>query len=237
MHADPAPAWALAHYSLGLEDGRLASGPGLLEQERTRELLQRYLPSAPARVADIGSGPGPYSLWLAERGYTVAARDLVPLHVEQLRRAATLRGLAVEAEVGDARSLDLPDRDFDAVLLFGPLYHLQDREGRVRALREAGRILVPGGVVLAVAISRWAVIMDGVLRLRLGEGDPGFATVLDTVVETGRLDPLDEGGFSGYVHRPAELQAEAAEAGLRESALLSIEGPGAYLVDVAERRG
>jgi hypothetical protein len=49
------------------------------------------------------------------------------------------------------------------------------------------------------------------------------------------LDSLAEGGFSGYVHRPAELRAEAAEAGLRETALLSIEGPGAYLVDVDER--
>jgi len=225
----------LAHYGRGLEAGRLASGPGLLEQERTRELLRRYLPPAPARVADIGSGPGAYSLWLAERGYSVVARDLLPLHVEQLRSAATRRGLVVDAAVGDARRLDLPDQAFDAVLLFGPLYHLQDRDGRVRGLREASRIVVPGGVVLAVAISRWAVLMDGMLRLRLGEGDPGFGPLVDTVVETGRLSPMVEGGFSGYVHRPVELQAEAAEAGLRETALVSIEGPGAYLVDVDER--
>jgi SAM-dependent methyltransferase len=233
--ADPAPALALAYYSQGLEDARLATGPGLLEQERTRELLRRYLPPAPARVADIGAGPGAYSLWLAERGYTVVARDLVPLHVEQLHRAAARRGLAIEADVGDARRLDLPDGDFDAVLMFGPLYHLQDRGGRVQALREAGRVVVPGGLVLAVAISRWAVIMDGVLRLRVGEGDPRFGPLIDNVVDTGRLDPLVEGGFSGYVHRPAELQAEAAEAGLRATALVSIEGPAAYLVDVAER--
>jgi SAM-dependent methyltransferase len=233
--ADPAPALALAYYSQGLEDTRLATGPGLLEQERTRELLRRYLPPAPARIADIGAGPGAYSLWLAERGYTVVARDLVPLHVEQLREAAGRQRLAVEADVGDARRLDLPDRVFDAVLVFGPLYHLQDRGGRVQALREARRIVVPGGLVLAVAISRWAVIMDGVLRLRVGEGDARFGPLIDTVVETGRLEPLFEGGFSGYVHRPAELQAEAAEAGLRETALVSIEGPGAYLVDVAER--
>ena len=235
MAPDPALAWALAHYGRGTEDGRLASGPGLLEQARTQELLRRYLPAAPARVADIGAGPGAYSLWLAERGYVVVARDLVPLHVEQLRRAATRRRVVVDAEVGDARDLDLPDGAADAVLLFGPLYHLQNREGRVQALREASRIVVPGGVVLAVAISRWAAIMDGVLRLRLGEGDPSFGALIDDLVETGRLNPLVEGGFSGYLHRPAELPAEAAEAGLRHVALVSIEGPGAYLVDVAER--
>ena len=235
MPADPAPAWALAHYSQGQEDERLASGPGLLEQQRTRELLGRYLPEPPARVADIGAGPGAYSLWLAERGYRVVARDLVPLHVEQLRAAADERGLSVDSGVADARRLDLPDQTFAAVLLFGPLYHLQDRDGRLQALREAARVVVPGGIVLAVAISRWAAIMDGVLRLRLGEGDPRFAAVVDKVVETGRLDPLEDGGFSGYLHRPAELQAEVADVGLRERALVSIEGPAAYLVDVAER--
>src|ERR671912_764930 len=137
MDRDAGPAWATAHYGRGSEESRLGAGPGLLEQERTRELLRRYLPPEPARVADIGAGPGAYSLWLAERGYEVVARDLVPLHVEQLRTAATERGLVVDAQPGDARRLDLPDRTVDAVLLFGPLYHLQDREGRVRALREA----------------------------------------------------------------------------------------------------
>ena len=235
MYADPAPDWAVAYYGRGLEEVRLTSGPGLLERERTLELLRRYLPAAPARVADIGAGPGPYSLWLAEQGYTVTARDLMPLHVKQLRSAARRRGLVVDAEVGDARGLDLPDQAFDAVLLFGPLYHLLDREGRLQTLREAARIVAPGGVVLAVAISRWAAIMDGVLRLRLGEGDPGFGTLLDTLVATGRMEPLAEGAFAGFVHRPDELRAEAAEAGLRELALLSIEGPAAYLVDVEER--
>ena len=235
MTIDPAPGWAVAHYGAGQEESRLAAGPGLLEKQRTYELLQRYLPAPPARVADIGSGPGAYSLWLAERGYTVVARDLTPLHVEQLRAATARRGLTIAADVGDARALDLPDRAFDAALLFGPLYHLQDQEGRLQALRETARIVVPGGVVLMVAISRWAVIMDGMLRLRLGENDPRFAAVVDTVVQTGRLDPLQPGGFGAYVHRPAELQAEVAEAGLEETALVSIEGPGAYLVNVDER--
>lgn len=235
MTDDPAPAWAVAHYIGGIEETRLSSGPGLLEQQRTRELLQRFLPPPPARVADIGAGPGAYSLWLAELGYEVVARDLVPLHVEQLRTSAQRRGLRIEAATADARRLDLPDAGFDAVLEFGPLYHLQKRQGRLQALREAARIVVPGGLVLVVAISRWAVLLDGVLRLRMGEGDPSFAAVIDAVVETGRLDPLAPGGFSGFVHRPDELRTEVAEAGLREFALVSVEGPGAYLLDLEQR--
>jgi SAM-dependent methyltransferase len=235
VETDPAPAWALEHYAKGLEEGRLQSGPGLLEQQRTRDLLRRFLPPPPARVADIGAGPGAYSLWLAELGYQVAACDLVPLHVEQLQARARQRGLRIEATAGDARRLDLPDASFDAVLEFGPLYHLQDREGRLQALREAARIVVPGGLVVVVAISRWAVLLDGVLRLRIGEGDPSFGAVIDAVVQTGRLDPLAPGEFSGFVHRPHELRAEVAEAGLAETALVSVEGAGAYLLDLEER--
>jgi SAM-dependent methyltransferase len=235
VEVDPAPAWAVAHYSEGIEETRLSSGPGLLEQERTRELLRRYLPPPPARVADIGAGPGAYSLWLAESGYEVVARDLVPLHVDQLRASALQRGLRIQVATGDARRLDLPDAGFDAVLEFGPLYHLQERQSRLQALREAARIVVPGGLVMVVAISRWAVLMDGLLRLRIGEGDPSFAPVVDAVVGTGRLDPLAPGEFSGFVHRPEELRAEVAEAGLRETALVSVEGPGAYLLDLEER--
>lgn len=62
--------------------------------ERTLELLERWLPPAPARVLDIGGGPGRYVAWLAERGYTVQLLDPVPKHVRQARS----RG--VEASVG-----------------------------------------------------------------------------------------------------------------------------------------
>ena len=55
-------------------------------------------------------------------------RNPVPLHVDQL----TAVGQAgVEAGLGDARALDLPDDSVDAVLLFGPLYHLVDRADRL----------------------------------------------------------------------------------------------------------
>jgi hypothetical protein len=105
----------------------------------------------------------------------------------------------------------------------------------LQALREAARIVVPGGLVMVVVISRWAVVLDGMLRLRMGEGDPSFAAVIDAVVETGRLDPMTPRGFGGFVHRPDELRAEVAAAGLREIALVSVEGAGAYLVDMEER--
>ena len=130
-----------AYYAQGIERDRLASGAGALELIRTQTVLERVLPAPPATVADIGGGPGRYAVWLAERGYHVHLVDPVPLHVEQAREAALARPGATlaSAEVGDARSLSIPDTSVDAVLLLGPLYHLTERADRVRALTEARR--------------------------------------------------------------------------------------------------
>ena len=74
------------YYELGKEADRLSSsGAGRLEFERTQEIVLRHLPRPPATVADIGGGPGRYTLWLAGLGYRVVHRDIVPLHVDQVR--------------------------------------------------------------------------------------------------------------------------------------------------------
>jgi hypothetical protein len=46
----------------------------------------------------------------------------MPVHVEQLRSAARVEELLIEAEVGDARELRVADASVDVVLVFGPLY-------------------------------------------------------------------------------------------------------------------
>ncbi len=81
--------------------------------------------------------------------------DPVPLHVEQAGAASARaeRPLATVLQ-GDARALPHDDASADAVLLLGPLYHLVERDDRLTALREARRVLRPGGVVVAAAISR-----------------------------------------------------------------------------------
>jgi SAM-dependent methyltransferase len=155
---DPADAAMHAYYTLGGEQDHLSEGDGVVEFERTREILLRHLPDPPAVVADIGGGPGRYALWLAGRGHRVEHRDLVPLHVDQLRAAAGLP--QVRTAVGDARELDLADASVDAGLLLGPLYHLRRRRDRVRTLIEAGRVVRPGGPVFVAAISRWSPSRD-----------------------------------------------------------------------------
>src|SRR5262245_36248641 len=78
----------VAHYNEGREQDRLASGVGQLEYARTQELLQRFLPPAPATIYDVGGGAGVYAFWLAGLGYTVHLVDAMPLHIQQAEERA-----------------------------------------------------------------------------------------------------------------------------------------------------
>lgn len=223
-----------AHYARGAEDNRLTSGVGLLEFERTKELLLRHLPPPPATVADIGGGPGAYALWLASLGYQVEHRDIVELHVEQLR-ARLGTGSLVSAAVGDARRLDLADASVDAALFLGPLYHLVIYEERIQALTELCRVLRPGGMAFVAAISRWAARLDGVLLHRIYERSPHVLDEIDGVERTGVLPLLAPGDFVGYLHRPQQLHDELETAGFEVLSVVGIEGPAAMLEDLDER--
>src|SRR5690349_13998250 len=112
------------HYGTGIEQNRLTTW-GRLEAERTRELLDRFLPKPPAVVLDVGGAEGAYALPLAAAGYEVHLIDAVERHVAAARAAsATAPAPLASASRGDARALPHADGSADAVLLLGPLYHL-----------------------------------------------------------------------------------------------------------------
>jgi SAM-dependent methyltransferase len=226
----------IAHYTLGIERERLDSPHGTIEFERTQDILGRYLPPPPAVIADIGGGPGRYAVWLAARGYRVYHRDLVDLHVQQLLdELARHPGLAIDTAIGDARQLDLPDVSMDAVLLFGPLYHLPRRRDRLQVLLEAKRIVRPEGLIFAAAISRWAARLDAIIAQKLYERMPETLDEVVDIERTGWMKPLFPGSFTGYSHRPRQLSAEARDAGLHVLRIVGIESVAFLLTDLAER--
>ncbi len=212
-----------------------SSGHGALEFERTKEIVLRHLPPAPAVVADIGGGPGRFALWLAELGYEVLHREIVPSFVDEVNRAAQDKGLAVESAVGDARWLDLDDESVDAVLLLGPLYYLPSEEDRLAVLREARRVVRPGGPVYGAGISRWASRMDGMLRERMYERGPQMLELIAAVEQTGVLPSAAAGGYTAFTHLPRQLATELEAAELEVTDLVSVEGAAFLVDDLSER--
>jgi SAM-dependent methyltransferase len=218
-----------AYYETGIERDRLEHSYSRIEFERTKEILGRYFPPSPARVLDVGGGPGAYAEWLADQGHDVRLVDATPLHVEQALERAQGRFAAVE---GDARSLDEPDDGYDVVLLLGPLYHLIERADRLAALREAHRVLRPGGVVASAAISRFASLLDGLLRQWLG--DPEYRAIVERDLVDGRHRSDGEYFTTAFFHHPDELVNEVENAGFEIDGLFGVEGPGWLLIDRSE---
>jgi len=220
-----------SHYGTGYERSRLfPGGSPSLEFVRSMELLDRLLPAPPARLLDVGGGPGTYAAPLARRGYRVQLVDPVRLHVAQARQAASGDpAAAFTAVIGDARELPAPDRSQDAVMLFGPLYHLTGAADRRQALREAWRVLRPGGRLLAMAISRFASLLDGLYQGWLD--DPQFRPIVDRDLADGQHrnpDPVGRPEFftTAYFHTPGGLTGEIEGAGFTGVVGYGVEGPG-----------
>ncbi len=231
------------YYDRGDERNRLTAGGDSLELVRTKELLERFLPAPPADVLDVGGGAGVYAAWLARMGYRVHLVDPMPLHVEQAMAAAAAQPAHPFAvTLGDARRLAVDAANVDAVLLLGPLYHLTERADRITALREAYRVLRPGGVALTVGISRMASLLDVLRQGFLPR--PEVLAIIEQDVRSGqhRNPERDAGWFTtAYFQTPDELGGEVSAASFAVEPVIGIEGPGGYVGtgwgDPAQRDG
>lgn len=208
------------------EDGRLERGLGVVEGARTKELLKRFLPSGRLCVCDIGGGTGYYADWLASQGHQVSMLELAPAAVKVAKARQTV---PYEALAGDARQLPWEKASFDAALLMGPLYHLQEKRDRLQALAEAFRVLRPGGVVFAAGISKfssatWALSVYGTANDFID--DPIYMAMLREELTTGvhRKPETYNCLCDAYFHTPESFRQELGEAGFQVETLLAVEG-------------
>jgi SAM-dependent methyltransferase len=222
------PAELTEYYAaLGETDRLSRTSIGRLEYLRTRELLDRVLPDT-GTVLDVGGGTGVHAAWIASQHRPVHVIDPIPAHV-----SAAAAHPWVTAAAGDARRLSWPDSSAAAVLLLGPLYHLADRPDRVQALREAVRVVRPGGVVAAAAIARHASLFDFAAR---GLLTAERLTRIQGTLRSGRHDPT-LGFTDAWFHCIDDLGPELVEAGLGEVTVAGIEGPAYLILKAAEAAG
>ena len=229
------PSEIIQHYEEDYDEAaRLFSGGwGQVELLRTQELIRRFIPEAPATIIDVGGGPGVYAAWLTDLGYDVHLVDPVERHIERaVERSADI----AVAKVGDARSLDYPDDSFDMALLLGPLYHLIERDDRLRALEEARRVTKTGSPVGVAAITPVASAID---NLHSGTiDDPECRATAERDIDDGvHLNTTEDPRYftTAFFHRAEELEREFSDAGLTGVELFAVEGIAWAAPDLDER--
>lgn len=209
------------YYSQFDEWGRLDREP--IEFQVNWFYIKKYLPKI-GGIIDIGAGPGKYSIELAKVGYDVTLVDLTPILVEQAKKKVeelAINGKFKDFIVADARELNMVASDqFDASLMLGPMYHLQDEGDRVKAIKELNRVTKKGGIIFVAFMPRIRHIFTSLLSPEKWKPNDSMDAIND-FSKTGCFNHLDEGRFTGaYYFNIDEIKPFMEENGFETLELL-----------------
>jgi SAM-dependent methyltransferase len=194
-----------------------------LEFDLTWRYLDQYLPPQ-GTILEVGSATGKYTLELARRGYAITAVDMSKGLLEKCRENIVREGLEKQVQfvLSDARNLgEIPDNEFDAVLLMGPLYHLIIEADRKMALKESFDRLRAGGIFFSSFISRFGLMSDLLRNVPAWIEDQADVW---SVLKYGRDDEdHPRGGFRGYFAQPGEITPLHEEIGFDTLVMAGVE--------------
>jgi ubiquinone/menaquinone biosynthesis C-methylase UbiE len=178
--------------------------------EPNQAFVERLLElGAHGEMLDVGTGPGHIPLLVCARisDGTVLGVDLARsmLALAERRRLASPHADRVRYELADAKKLPFADQSFDTVFSNTLLHHLPEP---VHFLREAARVLRPGGALLIRDLFR----PDSTERARelVARYAPGANETQQRLFYDSFCAALT----------PLELRAAATEAGLRRAAIV-----------------
>lgn len=231
----------LAGYNAGIERNRLRTGIGLLEFERTKEILLEKLPKPPAIIYDIGGAYGEYSWWLSSLGYEVHLFDLSETNIEMSHELAKeFPGISLRsATVCDARSIPRPNKSADAILLMGPLYSITEYEERILAIRESHRLLKDNGVLFSATLTPYSVLIPRIVTYHSSDAkksveldDPKVISMINRALTDGcYINPerrIANGLGSSHLHTAKALREELSCGGFETESIHGVMG-GAWL--------
>jgi SAM-dependent methyltransferase len=168
--------------------------PGFPESFFDR-LLQSGWIAAGQRVLDLGTGTGSLALGFAARGLEVTGLDISLELLGVARQLAVDRGLSARFIEGRAEVTGQDDASFDLVSA-GQSWWWFDADA---AIREARRILAPGGRLLICNFSY--LPMPGNVASRTEDvilkHNPGWPKAGWRGVHPEQVQALDQGGFQG----------------------------------------
>lgn len=190
------------YYGKFCEEKRLLSRHGQVEFETTMKYIHEYLKEYNnPKILEVGAGTGRYSCSLANEGYDVTAIELVKNNLGILKAKKT----SVKAYQGNAIDLSrFNDNSFEMVLLLGPMYHLIEKEDKIKALNEAKRVTKKGGkIIIAYCMNNYSILTYGFKEnhilecLKNGQIDENYKTIskeenLYSYVDLSDIDELNK---------------------------------------------
>lgn len=194
----------LDYYSQFDEWGRLEREP--LEFTVNWHYMKQFLPHA-GKVLDNGAGPGKYTMELARHNYEVTLTDLTPQLVGIAKDKANELGLADRIAGFHVRNAvhlhGLPDDGYDAALMMGPLYHLQQERDREAAVTELRRVTKQGGVVFVAFQTRMRMLLTSLASPQQWKPNDTLDAI-ERFMEDGVFDHQDPGRFTGAYYCEVE---------------------------------
>ena len=162
------------------EEGRLLSRHGSVEFLTTMHYIEKYLKPGD-KILEIGAATGRYSHALARQGYEVDAIELTPHHIEIFKKN-TEPNEKITICQGNALDLSVfADNKYDITLLFGPMYHLYNKEDKLKAINEAIRVTSRGGLIfIAYCISDATILVEFFKNIKFN---------INEYIEKGMIDP------------------------------------------------
>lgn len=218
------------HYGNYSEDARLVKdSTHKIEFITTTNALDKII-HPEARILDVGAGTGRYSIYFAEKGYSVYALEYVPYNLGVLQdKLEKLNCANIEAAIGDGRDLTrFADESFDAVLCMGPLYHLNTEEDRKRCIGECLRVLKKNGILAAAYLNKYASF---IYQFR---SDKDFIKdrTSRNIINLGHF--YEDGSDIFYYTSPQEIEALLSEYRVEMISNIATDGIGHLLKDTIE---
>ena len=162
------------------EDNRLIKDNShSIEFLTTTKYIDKHI-TEETKILEIGAATGRYSFYYLEKGCNVTALDISEKHVNIMKEKAKKYKDNINILQGNALDLRIIENNsYDIVLCLGPMYHLTKEEDRIQCIKEALRVLKPGGVIAVSYISKFAHFADMINRNKDDINDQELHNILE----------------------------------------------------------